>query len=500
MKYRSEIRDSQIRDLKEKVEKRDYRKYLLEMTLHKLRAFQKAQIRFRFPVTALIGPNAGGKSTVLGAAALMYKEAKPSQFFPISSIDDEAMQGIKIGYRLIDREMRREGEFERSVTRPQDRWSRDALKRRLLFFGVRRTIPANERSEFSKFRTGVKALAEDDYLNLDSEVVSSASRILRIDISRYSKSQSRSKKPLIGYAGEIKHSQFHFGSGVSVIIELVSNLEELKPEDQALVLIEEIENTLHPYAVRRLVEYLIGVSERKRCQIIFTTHSEYALDPLPREAIWAARDGVLVNGRLHVQDLLAFRGEADTRLAIYCEDAMAVAWLQGIMRYGGITDEMALVEFFPVGGFGDVINYTHNHNNDPSRRFRAIGFVDGNTPLEEELGPEVYRLPGQHMPEDVIMEVIRANYSKNLGILTVGLGRKPEEQEYVRRVIEMEMQATDDMHLIFTKIGTRLGFLPEATVTVALISAYCLSQSEEVRRTAQIIQNAIRAGENNNHP
>ena len=67
--YRSEIRDSVIRSLLEKVRKADYGQYLLAVRLEKIRLFRGAQVNFDFPVTALVGPNGGGKSTILGATA-----------------------------------------------------------------------------------------------------------------------------------------------------------------------------------------------------------------------------------------------------------------------------------------------------------------------------------------------------------------------------------------------------------------------------------------------
>jgi predicted ATPase len=72
LSHKSEIRDSVIRDLLEKVRKQNYQQYLVAIRLEKIRRFQGAQITFDFPVTALIGPNGGGKSTVLNAAACAY--------------------------------------------------------------------------------------------------------------------------------------------------------------------------------------------------------------------------------------------------------------------------------------------------------------------------------------------------------------------------------------------------------------------------------------------
>lgn len=81
MEYQSEIRDSEINQLFEKVENRNYRKYLLKLTLNPVRGFQNETIKFDFPVTALIGPNGGGKTTILGAAACAYISEKPGRFF-----------------------------------------------------------------------------------------------------------------------------------------------------------------------------------------------------------------------------------------------------------------------------------------------------------------------------------------------------------------------------------------------------------------------------------
>jgi hypothetical protein len=323
-------------------------------------------------------------------------------------------------------------------------------------------------------------------------VIDAASRILGIGLSSYARSQSATaKKPLLGYAECVRFSEFHFGAGISVIIELVWNLENLDPQEQALVLIEEVENTLHPFAVRKFVEYLITVAERKRCQIIFTTHSEYALDPLPREAIWAARNGQLLNGRLRVEDMLAFRGDIETRLAVYCEDNTARDWLQEMMRYTNKALELSQIEFYPVGSYSDVIELTKQHNTNPAQRFPAIGFVDGNTPDYQAIPEHVYRLPGTLMPEEVILDTVRHGFSKNLGILTVRLTGKPDEQERVRRLIEEVALQTEDMHLLFSKVGVRLGFIPEETVRLAFLSAYCVTEPEVAHRLAEIISNSL---------
>jgi predicted ATPase len=78
--FQSEIRDSQINELLEKVQNRNYGKYLLSIAIDKARTFQGKTINFDFPVTAIVGVNGGGKTTIMGAAACAYKTVKPRLF------------------------------------------------------------------------------------------------------------------------------------------------------------------------------------------------------------------------------------------------------------------------------------------------------------------------------------------------------------------------------------------------------------------------------------
>ena len=89
--YRSEIRESEIKDLLEKVAKRKYGKYLVRVRMQKLRGFEDTSVAFDFPVTAVVGPNGGGKTTILGAAAIAYDTVPPRQFFAKTGKFDESM-------------------------------------------------------------------------------------------------------------------------------------------------------------------------------------------------------------------------------------------------------------------------------------------------------------------------------------------------------------------------------------------------------------------------
>ena len=94
----------------------------------------------------------------------------------------------------------------------------------------------------------------------------SVSAILDKDVSEYKNIQVDDKGTVtllsgVNNVGET-FSEFHFGAGESSIIRMVLQLEAAS--DNSLVIIEEIENGLHPIATIRMVEYLIELAARKK--------------------------------------------------------------------------------------------------------------------------------------------------------------------------------------------------------------------------------------------
>lgn len=263
--FKSEIRDSTINGLLEKAASRNYARYLPKLVLKHVRGFANEPVSFDFPVTALIGPNGGGKTTILGAAGCAYKNVAPKRFFAKSGKYDETMQDWAIEYELIDRGLNKKDAVRRTASFRNQRWTRDALERQVLVFGVARTVPVNERTELLKCASSTFAVPDAQVHELVGPVCEAVSRILGKDITGF-------KQLLIDTSGRILltgrtkgghgYSEFHFGAGESSVIRMVSQIE--LADEQALVLVEEIENGLHPVATVRMVEYLIEAAERKK--------------------------------------------------------------------------------------------------------------------------------------------------------------------------------------------------------------------------------------------
>lgn len=487
----SQIRDSDIRDLLEKVAKKKYGKYLPLVRMHKLRAFTDTMVTFDFPVTALVGPNGGGKTTVLGAAATAYESVKPRQFFAKSGKYDESMLNWRIEYELIDRDVNKTDNFRRTASFSSLKWSRGAEKRDVAVFGVARTVPAGERKELQKCASNKFSVPADRVDSIAGDVIKAVGRILGKDISKYTHIRVDASGRVSMLTGSTDdgtaYSEFHFGAGESSIIRMVMQIEALA--DNSLILIEEIENGLHPVATVRMVEYLIEVAKRKSSQAIFTTHSNDALKPLPPQAIWAAVSGKVYQGKLDIAALRAISGQIDARLAIFCEDAFATAWIQAILR-GRRSVALEGVEVHHMFGDGTAVKVNKNHNLDPSSKFPSVCLIDGDSQQAEAPAEGVYRLPGK-APEVYVFDAVLEKSAEIAGVLAVRLLQPFHSADAVIAKIRQVRLTNHDHHVLFSQIGQALGLIPESTVRDAFLTTWVEAYAADAENVLQPFQDLL---------
>lgn len=489
--YISEIRSSQIEELKEKVVNNNYGKYLKSLELAYLRGFRSQRVNFDFPVTAIIGPNGGGKTTVLGSAALAYLSVKPGRFFPKSGVADNSMQEWKINYQCIDKTLNQSGLISRISKFNNYKWTRkEVLSRNVLIFGVSRTVPASERTELSRFANS-KYSHVGEFLGLGSIVSEEVARILDKDVRDFNYitiADDGRVKFLTGMAEDgNRYSEFHFGAGESSIINLVLSIEEA--EENSLVLIEEIENGLHPVATIKLVEYLINVSIRKKIQVIFTTHSDDALLPLPYNAVWCALENSMSQGALDIHSLRTIKGRIEANLVIFVEDDFAKNWIESIINTDNEIDRSQIL-IYGVKGDGNAIKMHNNHLADPSVSTHSLCFIDGDSEQQENHDNYIFRLPGES-PEKYIFYKIKDEIKVVCGHLAVSLHKKYDFQDKLQEVIEQVHRSNYDKHVIFNQIGSRCGFISESVVKSAFLSTWANYSQEEVNQYLRLIKDNL---------
>ena len=494
MGFQSEIRQNQVNNLLEKVQQKKYNKYLLKITIEKARGFAGKSITFDFPVTAIVGVNGGGKTTVLGAAACAYKTVKPSLFFAKSGKFD-SMQNWKFEYELIDKQIKNVDIIRRIAKFSSSKWSRNwklegGKDRSVTVFGVSRTVPANERPELKKCASNSFDVAPESIDKISSVVATEVARILDKDISAFSFLRVDSRGRVTLLAGQTSagdsYSEFHFGAGESSIIRMAIKLETI-PEN-SLVLIEEIENGLHPVATIRMVEYLIDLATRRRLQVIFTTHSNDALKPLPDQAIWAVANGSLYQGKLDIGSLRAISGQIDSQLVVFVEDSFAKTWVEEILRsVPGVA--MDAVSIYPMGGDATAVKVHRGRQLDPSISQPSVCLIDGDSSQDESVTDSIYRLPGKSPESYIYDKVIEKldEISEQLASALLHAGQKAKVAEIVRSVRNTNRQA----HILYSQVAQQLGGIREARVIEAFISIWARTFPDEVQDITQHLLDKI---------
>ncbi|MYQ54706.1 MULTISPECIES: ATP-dependent nuclease [unclassified Streptomyces] len=485
--YRSEIRESLISALEDKAAKGNYRKYLKRLTLKKVRGFRDREITFDFPVTALVGPNGGGKTTILGAAALIYKKVQPRRFFAKSGKYDSSMKDWSVEYELIDRDLNRRLPVPRTASFKKAKWNRTAVEREVLIFGVERTVPATERRELVK-AAGSKFAAKKE-VALTEDVAGHVALILGKSIEGFNRLFVDADGRVTLFSGRTpsgdEYSEFHFGAGEASVIRIIADVEAA-PEG-AMILIEEIENGLHPVATRRMIEYLIDVAARKALQVIFTTHSNDALAPLPPKAIWAAYNGEVLQGKLDITALRTITGQIDAKLAIFVEDKFAENMVTTALRiHGGM--ELDAIKVHGMGGASSAIKVNEQHNLDPTSTFPSVCLLDGDQAESVDVDNGVFKLPGTMDPESHVFDRVFERIDQVSAKLAVSMLLPTGQQERVKAVVMSRALTNRDRHLIWEQIGEDLDFTAGYTVASAFLAIWAQEYPEEISEMVEQFQ------------
>lgn len=399
------------------------------------------------------------------------------------------MADWRIEYEVIGRSIEKSGPIARNARFVSAKWRRENLiDRDVVVIPIQRTVPANEQPRYKRF-IGIYKKSKPDIRPLGAEISKLAGAVLGKNLKGYSTARLHKDDNVYLFLGVNQsndYSQFHFGAGEASVIEMITRIEQAP--DQSLILIEEIENGLHPLATEKMTEYLIDVAKRKKSQVIFTTHSEHALKILPPNAIWACIDGLVYQGKLSIESLRAIKGHVEKQIAIFVEDEFARDLVEESLRQAD-PNLLDAAEVHKAGGHPFLIEVMSHHNSNPSIKTKAIAVVDGDQSDIKD-PTSTFSLPGS-VPETTVFEFI----SKNIENLTSLIQQRclcPQVgQDKIAKVFEQVDIETSDPHLYFLRIGQMLGFVSEIIVRRACISIYVERHRSEFDHIVSAVRDRI---------
>jgi len=367
-----------------------------------IRGWAGQRIPFSFPIMAIVGENGSGKSTILQCAASAYRPAQNSRsdeawfasdFLPKTIWEDVREAEIRYAVREGGRSR------QESIRKPGERWrgNPDRPERSVNYIDLRRLQPIVARTGYSKLAKDARKEVSAEAF--DKSRLSRFSQIMgrQFEATRMAFTDADTDRIVPVFRDQERtYSGYHAGAGQMTIAEFL----RFDPDQYGLVLIDEIETSLHPRAQRRLILDLAEMCRERDLQIIVTTHSPYILAELPLEArlyLMQGQSGRHVMTGVSPEFAMTRMDEyPHPECEIYIEDKRAQTLLREIIvaHSKGLIERCTMVPY-GAAGVGRTLGIMVSQDRFPRP---SCVFLDGDQ--TESVG--CFLLPGGDAPERVV--------------------------------------------------------------------------------------------------
>lgn len=417
----------------------DMRQTIDRVIFHHLKHLNDLDIDFiGHEVTGIFGVNGCGKSTILHAIACFYRSNGHNgetnyftRFF--KTVNNEAWPNSRMTVFLTEDGRERTIHYEKRA----DRWTpRMAYKpvRNTYYIGIDTCVPAIEKEPLT--RTSFKMTAIGRVPN-QSEVLCAFSNIMgrSYDSAVYEAFLSK-KYSRVSLQNQASYSSLSMGAGEQRLMEILTMLYQL-PEN-ALLLIDELDLTLHTSALNRLVNIMVRRSQQKKLQIIFTSHREELArrEDINVRHIWtpANTDKTFCIEHTTAECISRLTGEMEKEYEVYVEDELAACIVKDILKDRNILHAtnvvkygVALNAFTIAAGWAQQKEDTSNriiltdgdvHKTDNERTKIIESRIKGSDPAMQSLRDAAlqnikqFNLPEGEQPEHFVWTILKTKQGR----------------------------------------------------------------------------------------
>lgn len=428
---------------------------LTKLTINKFRIFENQTIYFGSFLTALAGQNGTGKSNILGLVGncVEYKRAKTrtetffkprtfrtefSELFKGSKEHDPSASNLMKfyfdddDYRLARITWQKQRFRIIPYCTPTGTNKRTSSKKKIvpMYLGLSRLYPFGEaeKCECSSLHDKSPDAAE--------WVMDKTCQIMSMEelgnegcgIDSVKVNETKRKKG-IGFNTKIYDSLANSAGqdNIGQILCAIWTIKTLKADlgddfPGAILLIDEIDATLHPASQKKLFNLLTQEARHTGFQVIFTTHSLYLLEEISKKVKHNNKEDndinkielnylSTANGPLRclrnpslemiTNDLKEGTSAYQRKIKIYTEDEENRWFLRKLLEYMNTTSRVQVLEKVSMG-----CDYAKSLcKADPSYFTNILFVLDGDCSLGER-DTNFIKLPGDKRPESVVMDFL----------------------------------------------------------------------------------------------
>jgi hypothetical protein len=172
--------------------------------------------------------------------------------------------------------------------------------------------------------------------------------------------------------------------------------------EYSLLIVDEVEASLHPKAQRRLIRFFLWLCRQKRVQILLSTHSPYVLEELPQEArvfLLPGPNGLnIVYGVTPEFAMSRLDESVHPDALVFVEDREAKILLREILASSGETsDLLGRIDVVPVGP-ANVVQIMGSLAENRRLPYKSIAVVDGDHAPEKIVYSELKNINWPDLP------------------------------------------------------------------------------------------------------
>lgn len=354
------------------------RQVLKRIEIDQLKGVKDLEIDFQGnQLTAILGPNGTGKSTIIHALACVNNPvAHPYQTsnHKFSEFFTPTTHSIWTGssFRVIQDYRDGANEYidhQTHFRKQQSRWAPryvTRIERYVSYIGIRASVPIIE-TEPQKSMIQFNSVPLIDAHS--TRVRTLAGQVMNRQYTTFASHNVGDRKRYIGVAaGGVHYSSLSMGAGEQRIFHILSEVH--KAPNHGLILIDEIDLLMHQEALLRLLDAIRQIAENKHLQVIFTTHSHSILhlSYINFRHLYQTPNKTLCFSQTKPDTLRRLTGENSKPLEVFVEDDLArqlvkkISAENGLAKYVEVTEFGAAINCFTSVG-GAILNHLHNLDN-----------------------------------------------------------------------------------------------------------------------------------------
>lgn len=329
---------------------------LNSLKIHELKNIRNLNISFEDKnVTAILGPNGNGKSTILHALACVYKPQNIGENYRFSSFFLPSTDALWNDSHFEINHFYRQGKdtfsVDRKFQKTQIRWTpryANRPERDCFFMGIDSCVPMIEKETR---HARINYDTEEITISTVNRILEKASYILN---KRYEtlNSHNSGNKSFIGVVSEgIQYSAISMSASEQKVFAILEKL--FNANNYSILLIDELDLLLHDMAFKRLINVIIEYANDKNIQVIFTTHRESVTDfekEINIRHIVKKGENTLCFNETKPAAIDRLTGEQSKPLEFFVEDDLS----QAIIRK--LSTEEKIGKYISITKYGACIN------------------------------------------------------------------------------------------------------------------------------------------------